>query len=182
MDGIVAADDLASESLTNRLESQADAEYGYDTGQLTHNLHTDTGLIRGAWPWRDDHVGGILLQDLSWSDLVVSEDDYLAIRDFPQELNQVVDERIIIVYYQYSLTHGPQEPDARMPRSPLLLTLFQLLPKLGKIQVHLCHQDQQVIQDIPSLIDGVVTISLRSRLHDFSRLFFNFSPYLLHAP
>jgi len=81
--------------------SETHAEERNFSLELLNTFDRDPGFGRRAWPRRDNDVRRFLRGDLGGSDLVVAVDFDLQLRiDFPQPLDQVVREGIVVIDQQ----------------------------------------------------------------------------------
>ena len=93
----LAADRSPPEGLHHRLVAQANPERRYPgLGKRARGLGRDSRLGRGAWPGRDHEPVGLAFQELSHARLVVSDHVRLGAQ-FPQVLDEVVSERVVVV-------------------------------------------------------------------------------------
>lgn len=79
--------------------SEADAEYGNLAIEVFDGVGGDAVIFeRFAWTWRDDEVTRVEGDELIHRHLVVAEDANVCAK-FAEVLDEVVGERIVIVYH-----------------------------------------------------------------------------------
>src|SRR5919202_111960 len=105
VDGRGAAHDAAAEDLPDGLVAEAHAEQRHVAGERGDQLERDAGLVGRARPRRDDDaVGPYPVLDLLDRHLVVAPHRDLRVQ-FAEVLDEVVGERIVVVYQQNLLAH-----------------------------------------------------------------------------
>ncbi len=98
-------DDLAAEGLPDALVAEADPEERDLAGQLPDGVQADAAVLGSARSRRDEHGVGALGPDAGHVDGVVAEDDRVG-PQLAQLLDQVVDERVVVVEDEHPRSHG----------------------------------------------------------------------------
>ncbi len=98
---------LSAEYLTEALQSKAYPEHGFDPAERLDEGIAQPGIGWAPWSGTDEHAVGIKVECLIEGYRVVAIDHRLS-SQLAQVLNQVVDERVVVVDYQDSGTHRCQ--------------------------------------------------------------------------
>ena len=112
--------DLATEGLADALVSQADPQQGDVPGQRSDGLEAHPAVLGTPRAGRDEHGVGLLGPDARHVDGVVAVHHRLG-PQLAQFLDQVVDERVVVVEEEHPRSHGPTivpppGPDSRPER------------------------------------------------------------------
>jgi len=148
MHQLFCADNLAAKRLAYRLMSQAHSQDRYLARETLHNADAYPRFSRRAGPRRNHDSIGIQRLNLVQRNLVVPL-DYDVASHLPQVLDQVVRERIVIVYHQYHLGQPVMRlSDCREQRLGLVQALLMLSFRHG-----ICHYPRTGLHIRGSIVD-----------------------------
>src|SRR3972149_12109779 len=89
-------DNLCSISITNRLVSEADAEYRNLSCKCLYHIHRHTCLLRVAWPRRYYNLIGLETLYLLYRNFIITIDPYI-LAQLAKILNEVVGKGVVVV-------------------------------------------------------------------------------------
>ncbi len=101
-----------AEYLPEALKAQAYAEYRAYTAELLDEGVAQPGITRLSWPGTDENSIGFDVEGLLEGDGIVAVDNGFRAQ-LTEVLDQVVDERVVIVDHQYAGGHRSQRYPGR---------------------------------------------------------------------
>ena len=104
MEQLGRPDHVGAEGITDALVPEAHAEYRAAAAEALDQRHADAGVLRPAGPGRDHYPHRRQVLDVVEGQCIVAA-DYGVSAELAQVLDEVIDERVVVVDYQHGRAH-----------------------------------------------------------------------------